>query len=170
MEDATVGTHENKNHESLAEMIKPSPILDIHELPIPLEWQIEFRGFFWGEGSMWIQGKSGSYAVRAAISLRSDDLEILKEFQKHLGGRIFIQSLLGTKTAARWQVSTKKDVERISQILITDLPFKKAKEVVIWKKAIQIRKDKMGRHWSPEQVSQMEKLAIELKALRAWTE
>lgn len=150
-------------------MSEPSVILDIQGNPIDSEWATEFRGFFWGEGSLWIQGKAGSYAVRAAISLRSDDKEILIEFQKRLGGRIFIQPLIGEKLAARWQVSKKEDVERIANLLKTNLPFKKAREVPIWKEAINLRKSKKGRHWTPEQIDKMESLAEQLKSLRKFT-
>jgi hypothetical protein len=158
-----------KNYESSVEMAEPSIILDIQGKPIDTEWAAEFRGFFWGEGSLWIQGKAGTYAVRAAISLRSDDKEVLIEFQRRLGGRIFIQPLLGEKLAARWQVSKKEDVARIASLLETKLPFKKAREVPIWKQAIDLRISKEGRHWTLEQIEQMNNLADQLKSLRQFT-
>src|SRR5205809_640337 len=89
MEIKTKSEHHG-NMVSLAETSNDqaqSTILDNVGEPIDPMWAATFRGFFWGEGSMYINrydrknhGPQYSYNVYCRIQLRDDDRLILEHY------------------------------------------------------------------------------------------
>lgn len=137
-----------------------SEILDIHGEPIDPIWAAEFRGFFWGEGTIAIlcgrpdanrPTKSGkprqmahySIAITASIGLRSDDAALLYELQRRLGGQITLENYRdgSGKTVTRWKVGVAADNLRVARLLEspTGLPFNKAKQLTLWRKAVEAK-------------------------------
>lgn len=106
---------------------------DINGVEINPIWMAEFRGFFFGEGYIGIttnglsRNKYLHYNPRIQITLRDDDISILKEIQAKLGGGLYREGL-GRKTKkdgkeyqskpyAVWRMRKKQDIERVLKIL-----------------------------------------------------
>ncbi len=138
-------------------MTGPAPILDINGKPIDPIWAAEFRGFFWGEGTIRIQSGRPqekamphvkwvgySTSMHASIGLRSDDAPLLMEFQRRLGGTLRIEKYRdgSSKTLNRWTVARAEDTVRIAALLksnVSRLPFNKRRQLKLWTKAVEIK-------------------------------
>lgn len=120
---------------------------DIHGCEIDPVWVAEFRGFFCADGYLGIvrDGKSRKgnqiYTARVNISLRLDDLPILEEIQKRLGGCICFagartkqkgdgSKVLVSNPTATWRVSGIKNITRVCDLLEGGIiPFRKKDQV-----------------------------------------
>lgn len=177
------------NAERLAEMANLSPILDVNGEPIDPIWAAEFRGFFWGEGTLNMIGGQPhrneypnrhwgrhSFSIQASIGLRSDDRAVLTEFQRRLGGKLRIEPYRDTseKTITRWVVATAKHCLRIAHLLEspTGLPFRKARQLEVWQKAVETKLRAgatAGSRYSNEDHAFMLWACQELRRLKEWT-
>ena len=145
-----------RNVETPAEMTGDAPILDINGEPIDPVWAAEFRGFFWGEGTIRVQAGRPlaekmphvkwvgySHSIAASIGLRSDDEPLLLEFQRRLGGNVRRERYrdASDKTISRWVVGVAIDNLRIARLLAspTGLPFLKAQQLAIWRQAVETK-------------------------------
>lgn len=157
-------------------MSVPTHVRDTHGKEIDQVWQAEFRGFFWGEGTIAVNQKTNGYsfAAVASIGLRSDDAAILMEFQRRLNGRIRIEPYRdgSGKTITRWVVGVAKDCERVGQILAggkTALMFNKKRQLDVWRRAVNIKVGTYtGTRYQPEQRDYLIWASEELKRLRKW--
>lgn len=176
------------NVEMSAETSDIGPLLDTSGAPIAPIWAAEFRGFFWGEGSLivrsnrplakrfpHVQWKGYSYSISAGVGLRSDDGAVLIEFQRRLGGVLRRETYRdgSGKTIDRWQVSATTDCLRIARVLEspTGLPFNKARQLVLWREAVEIKLSNgstSGSRYTPEAAERMRVLEETLRDLRKW--
>ncbi len=104
-------------------------------------WSAEFRGLFWGEGHLSITQQkklwSGKevitgqfYRTAVMIDLRADDVALLQECQRVLGGGLYLQHPKDEHPRKRWATTNKEDTLRVCQVLSGGLlPAKKSKEV-----------------------------------------
>jgi hypothetical protein len=172
-----------REYETVADVAMDGPILDINGVEIDPVWAAEFRGFFWGEGSLNMtcetQGRPKSIALAASIGLRCDDAAILEAFQAKLGGNLRSEPYRGVdtrKSISRWQQGIAMHNRRIGRLLEspTGLPFGKAKQLAIWREAVEIKiaagngKHRAATRYTSEQRARMHAIWIELKRLRAW--
>jgi hypothetical protein len=150
-------------------------IYDINGKELSNFWKAEFRGLFAGEGCLFLgtatrKTKTGSrliYRPEAIITLRSDDLPLLKEVQSRLGGRLSQRSDIYLKGRElprhRWYVQSKEDLLRVSLILQESLlPAKKWRELPYWTEAVLLRKNRGEKHTPDEN----QRLAFLLQAIR----
>ena len=128
------------------------PVIDINGEPIDPIWAAEFRGFFWGEGTLAVQRVSNknnktrdkwySFSIQATIGLRFDDAPLLCEFQRRLGGRIRVEQPRkeGLNPIVRWAIGKAKDCHRVGQLLSNGiLPANKAKQLNLWIEALNLK-------------------------------
>jgi hypothetical protein len=179
---------------TLAETASGGPTIeDIDGEPIDPIWAAEFRGFFWGEGTLAIQVmsrtlrsgatiKSGT-AIAVTIGLRDDDAAVLEAFRAKLGGVIRTEKYRdgSARTIRRWQVGSAPDVLRVAMLLEspTGLPFNKARQLALWRRALDLKIEAgkntnhaphalHGSRYRPEQRAEMLSIEAQLKALRKW--
>lgn len=175
-----------------------APLTDIEGEPIDPVWAAEFRGFFWGEGTMDVQanrpkqhGASGlpvgpkggtpnwyvdgwAITIIAKIKLRSDDGAVLREFHRRLGGGIREEKGPGnSKPLILWWVATVSQLPRVARILEspTGLPFKKARQLAIWREAIGYKLSRDGTRqarYTKEDRDRLLEIHKEIRALREW--
>jgi hypothetical protein len=177
-------------------MTGPDLLQDIHGEPLDPIWCAEFRGFFWGEGSLNISMHQPlakrqpqlnwvgySYHIQVSIGLRADDGDVLREFQRRLGGTLHQENYRdgSSKTILRWQVSTIRDCIRVGAILAnspTGLPFNKQRQLALWREAAAIklkyldqssRACKQRRSYSQEDSERFRWIWGELKSMRVWS-
>jgi hypothetical protein len=124
-------------------------------------WEAEFRGFFWGEGTLGFRpnhpfrrladGRQVTpvFTIHASIGLRWDDRYILTKFQERFGGVIRQEKYKKDpgKFIARWEVSDTDCNLEIYSILShgTNLPFNKKRQLELWHQALKIKKGAEGR-------------------------
>lgn len=172
------------NSETGPEMSPGSPITDVEGQAIDPIWAAEFRGFFWGEGTLNVQchrpagrGMVNSYstAITASIGLRSDDAPILVEFARRLGGRLRTEKYTRdpNRTITRWVCGTAADCLRIAQLLEspTGLLFNKARQLAVWRGAVEAKLRSgasAGSRYTPEDRAILLAADAELKRLRLW--
>lgn len=176
-----------RNAETPAETTGDAPITDVSGDVIDPVWAAEFRGFFWGEGTLAIQIQTHpkhqkSIAVAATIGLRSDDAAILEAFRDRLGGVLRTERYRdgSGRTIVRWQVGTSKDNLRIARLLDspTGLPFRKARELALWREAVVLKDTTKQRardispdariRYHPHERDRMVEIAVALKAMRLY--
>lgn len=140
-------------------------ILDVNGKVIPEDWKREFAGLFAGEGCLYLgkltrKGKTKSHVIylpQAIISMRSDELPLLLEIQRVLGGDVTQKSDTAWKNRKnewprhRWIVASKEALLRVASLLEdTLLPAKKWRELPYWKEAILLRKNRGEKHTDEE--------------------
>lgn len=162
------------NTKRAAETTAPrSQILDITGEPISEIWQAQFAGVFCGEGYLTVASYNSVHA-RLGMGLRSDDLPVLKEFQRRLGGSIHIDKGRGrVNPVARWAVDNADDCNRIRKILDRGciFEFRKRKELVPWGQILDLKlahRGKNGGRYGPEVRAQANALVEQVRALRIW--
>ena len=136
-------------------------------------------GFSDGEGCFRIhKGKSGTYyACHFQIKLRDDDLDILAECQRRTRiGNIYrdtpSRQTRNSNPNATWVVQARAECWKLVSIFDQfPLRSKKARDYVIWKKALDIwTKMKRGSRWhGPRDWSPMIALKYELERTRAYS-
>lgn len=167
-------------------MSVPAHIYDEDGKEIDPIWQAEFRGFFWGEGTiacsqnMHFSGGSYSFSGIASIGLRDDDGDLLREFHRRLGGRLRVEKYRSGihkddgRTIIRWAVGVAKKCERVGHILAggkTTLPFNKKRQLDIWRRSIHIKVGGTRQtRYSPEDKAYLMWAGEELKRLRRWSQ
>ena len=170
-----------RNARRLAETASPDPILDINGAPISPEWAGEFRGFFFGEGTLSAYYYNSTEtpgiqhaAIQASIGLRSDDAATLQEFQRRLGGKLSLEKYRdgSDRTITRWRCGTAANCYRIALLLGGPrIPFVKSRQVALWKEAVQLKMAKgiagSGRY-APEERKRLREIHDALLALRKW--
>jgi len=144
----------------------------------------EFRGYFMGEGYLGChtyhrKDKTFLRAV-AKISLRRDDIEVLKVIQKRFGGHLFndnhLRSIVGNNKIYKrspmtmWICVSKIELLEIGKVLSkTQLPAKKMKELSLWLKFINLIPKRGGRY-KRGQREIMLRIIDELKQMRKYKE
>jgi len=147
-----------------------TPIQDINGNEIDTRWLHEFCGFFAGEGCLMAYYRKNpqwghTFSVRAQIGLRYDDVEILREIQRKLGGQIRIDK----HGVARWRVSQMQDCERLVAILEQSvLPAVKLRQLPYWKDCWKVKRGRPpnGYGYSDEQIEQIKFLVEKLRELK----
>jgi len=179
-----------RNAETAAEMAAGAPVLDVNGEEIDPVWAAEFRGFFWGEGTLGFNAgqplqarnpewrfKRHSFAVTASIGLRSDDAALLGAFQHRLGGTLRTEPYRGAdsrKTITRWTCGTAVNNLRVARLLRspTGLPFNKARQLDLWEEAVRLKLANggtAGSRYTDEQHERMLAIGQALVALRVWS-
>lgn len=126
--------------------------------------EIEFVGFFMGEGSLCVRrcidrnslGDRTLYMPQICIDLRIDDLPLLFWIQKHIGGHVyykqknqeakkFTDHLIGRtytrNPTARWCVTSVKEARCVISLLEqVKMPAYKAKQIAIFKRFLDLKK------------------------------
>ena len=130
-----------------------------------------FAGFLDGEGCFTIRARKTRqhYELACAITLRADDVEVLREIQSRTGlGRIRFKShSRGPQSLqAAWEVTRKG--ECVALVALLDeypLRAKKRRDYAIWREAVLLwaRARARGNDWSA-----IEALRQQLMALRAF--
>lgn len=152
------------------------PIYDIHGEEISPEWAAEFRGFFWGEGSLTsVRGPArATPSPIVSIGLRADDQAVLEQFKQRLGGRIRQEPYRdgSGKFISRWVVIRAKDLVRIHLVLSsspTGLTFNKCRQLRVWGRMVVMKADrvKWTRH-IPEERDALRAMHDELHRLKLW--
>jgi hypothetical protein len=159
-------------------------VLDKNGDPLSQTFMAELRGFFAGEGCFYLhhyynrsKKTSGSVAVYCKIDLRADDGLVLEELQSKLGGSLThykykLPVARHRNPMIRWLVSTLEDCERIVCILSggePELSFKKMKELPIWQRVLEIKRDKKDRgqqSYTQTEMNEMNSLILQLKESR----
>lgn len=107
-----------------------------------------FAGFTDGEGSFNIVRNSGGTCnPRFKISLRIDDAAVLEGLEAAFGGFVsfLAASHASTRPAAQWVVSAKRDLPALLAYFDRfPLRAKKARDYVIWRRAVRIYCDRGG--------------------------
>jgi hypothetical protein len=172
----------NGNVERLAEQETTSSLFDINNNLITPEWAAEFRGFFWGEGCFYIHptfGNGRSFAITTKIELRKDDEEVLKEFQRRLGGKISYwdyKQHKGSNPTIRWWVARMTDCQRLVKLLTsnTNLPFNKQKQLNLWTRALELKQNRALRGaiapYFPEEREELNMICEQLKLYKRYQE
>ena len=178
------------NSETVAETTTGAPVLDVDGEEIEPVWAAEFRGFFWGEGTLGFTAgqplqqrnpqwtwKRHSFAVTASIGLRSDDAPLLAAFQRRLGGALRTEPYRFAdprKTITRWVCGTAVNNLRIARLLRspTGLPFNKARQLDLWEEAVRLKLaagGTAGSRYTDEQHARMLDIGQALVAVRVWS-
>ncbi len=140
---------------------------------VSADWWNEFRGFFYGEGTVGISwGSRGRGAIYLRITLRDDDSEALQHIRSVLGGKV---SYSTPKTDTRnsnpncmWFITGLSTclaiLEKLSDGVI---PAKKRKDIEI---AIEFCKWRLdcSRHLSAEQRTKQFDFRNRLKAIKVY--
>lgn len=157
-------------------------ILDIHGNPIDPLWAAEFRGFFFGEGSLEIGTVNHTYTSkghtythmqlrpRARIIQRDDSSAILEAIHAKLGGSVtrhgskkMISPVNGKGYISRptmsWHVMSGEGVQRVLDLLKGGmLPHQKLHEITYLEAYLALR-PRPGQKYTPEQFQR----ALDLK-------
>ena len=116
-------------------------------------WAAEFRGFFYGDGSVSLSKskRKGSYLYRPrlGIVLRLDSLPVLKDIQSHVGGGVDehvkgYTNNFGYKSnpTARWRTNSYSNIFAIIRDILLPgalLPATKRVEIETMYEMIQLR-------------------------------
>lgn len=134
-----------------------------------------------GEGCFWIHRERGGfhYSPQFKIKLRADDRPMLVECQRVLkvgnlynhpasksGGR-------NSRPSCSWMVQSRVDTERLAEFFDAyRLRSKKARDYVIWREAIDLRRNmKRGNRWhGPMDWTPMLEIKARLEAVRQYPE
>lgn len=170
------------------------PILDVNGEVIDAIWAAEFRGFFWGEGSLGVYLHQPhkiahpdrlyvgySYSVIASITARTDELDALRAIQSRLGGTLHVRKGFyvaekdgSHRTTSFWRVSHALECDRLGRLLAvnpTRMPFRKRLQLAAWQEANTIRSSKKrgrGTPYTDAEAERMRWLSDELKRLKDW--
>lgn len=144
------------------------PLANGHIAPVDFShidpfWWAEFRGFFYGEGSVYFRdvktrSSLGNPTSRRKlvpvlqVALRSDDRAILEDFHTKLGGQIIsYEAYKNHAPRTSWHTTGWSRVYNIIPYLIENaLPAKKVRELVLMKEACELRFS-MSRDLSEEE-------------------
>jgi hypothetical protein len=140
-------------------------------------------GFIDGEATFLIKKASGgrgeSYSCGLALSLRADDLPILREIQEQTGcGRITgPYGYPPKKPFYRWSLDSFEDTRRMVELLDRyPLRAKKAKDYAVWREAVLHRRDVPSPerndkgHYVSRDWSRMLALKADLEAVRVYAD
>jgi hypothetical protein len=144
-------------------------------IPSP-DWLREFAGLFWGEGSAFIAPNNGSYSAYISLGLRADNLPVLEEIQRYLGGTI-IKSNYAMKVnphaspAYQWRITGLKRVAHVAQLLLehSSFPAKKRQEVEQVLAFCQWRLPRISKLMSSEERETMRQMCEENKRTRVFS-
>ena len=166
---------------------------DIKGRTISKIWLAEFRGFFFGDGYLGVvaNGKNRKgkvyYSCRAQITIRDDDIKMLKDIKSKLGGLLHteqrgkISKKDGKVSISRpysvWRATGKKEVSVVCDILdMSVMPSKKIKEVIEMRKYLNTigavghgplnNKKKIASY--KRTLEKRDKIALELKRLHSY--
>lgn len=142
-------------------------------LDISDEWGNWITGFTDGEGCFLIAINENSAWCSFKINLREDDLEILEQIQKRLGGigKIYHQDESRTRNEKkinradqyRWQVCRISDIIHVIIPLFEKYPLKtkKLNDFEIWAKAARLIHAKM--HLMKEGMEEVIRLKVKME-------
>lgn len=152
-------------------------ILDINGVPFDPIWTAEFRGFFWGEGTIGIYRNNpkqkkwrGTVYASAGIGLRTDDEPVLIEFQNRIGGTLLREKYkkYPNRTVSRWRTANIQSCKLISNLLKggSVLSFNKKKQLGLWTEAVDVLIK--GGRYTPEEHQRFDEISVELRRLKDW--
>lgn len=127
-------------------------------------WEHWFAGLSDGEATFHIE-RNGQ--PRFQIALRDDDIEVLLECQKKLGGKVRTYSTKKGAMYSQWTVAGDECVS-IVQVLSGRMRSKKAKDCAIWCEAVVRRSElpRMSRKRKPLMLEFKEKLEAQRRAYK----
>jgi hypothetical protein len=129
-------------------------LMEVPTLEVDPYWAAEFRGFFYGEGYIDIQGPTQNWRPIITINLRADDEQLLRVICLRLGGCLAHRWRdLPEHPQCRWNLTgwgrVKAVIEQTSLLDQAILPSKKLYEVRMVYSAIQMR-EQMPYHPSKQ--------------------
>lgn len=146
-------------------------------------WEAEFRGLFWGEGSIgftYYYSQRGTFLFRPnlKINLRGDDRDILEDIKQHLGGHIYFTKKsrlthhangdFWSKPSVEWTVTNQDEVRNIHRILLAGLlPAKKRRDVLAFGTILDLLHT-TGKKYSIEEKERIRTLIDALRADRVY--
>ena len=161
-------------------------VVDVHGEPIDAEWAAEFRGFFWGDGSIEINRFSRKQSngkrwqglrPRLRLAQRADGVDILLAIQQKLGGRVYQYKghkivsggngrVYHSSPACYWEVTSKALSQRVLDILAgAKLPHSKRQQAAVLQEFLDARGGS-GHKIGPEGYRAGLELKERLSALR----
>lgn len=112
-------------------------------------WMYSFVGLFCGEGSALIvpTGKD-TYSAKLTLGLRYDDLPVIEDIHRRLGGSISFADTGGSHAMIRWDIHRRIQVQMACELILSHAasPYKKLKEVEIvlkfckWRESVPFAK------------------------------
>lgn len=137
------------------------------------EWWSEFKGFFYGEGTVHFNiSQSGSHNLMLKILLRADDSEILYDIQAKLGGNVRFEhrkrDTRNNNPAASWYITGIGRVYGIlSHIADGRLPAKKRRDIQLVREYCEWRLG-LPKFLTEEQIQMSENFRQRLIELRRY--
>ena len=158
--------------------------------------EAEFVGFFMGEGSLTVRkyttkpphGHKRMYMPRIAISLRIDDLPLLKWVQKNFGGHVYYNKAwtqlrkvtfrgkeYTQNPTAQWSAQSVKDCLKIIALLEqAKMPANKVKQVAVFKKLLELKKrgkryGYKGDWYTEKELDKIEETKLQLSSLKVFS-
>lgn len=135
-------------------------------------WWSEFRGFFYGEGSVSLRGSKGKAAIALSILLRGDDSEVLVHIHEVLGGTLRLNQInIGVRNPnpySQWVMSKLSACEAILLHLeVGLLPAKKRRDISL---ALEFCSWRLSqpRHLGPELHKVQEDFVQRLKDVKVY--
>ncbi len=102
------------------------------------DWAPYFAGLFTAEGALTLSINGASVIPRAQVTLRIDDLPLVKEIQRQTQtGRVYLSRRV--HPSAAWCVRRGDELSRVVQLLDEGpLRGKKAREFSVWRRAVAL--------------------------------
>ena len=165
-------------------------ILDVHGSPISPEWAAEFRGFFWGDGSIEINTlhrtrpdgtRWTGFRPRLRIGQRADNRAILDAIQARLGGNVWQykgHTMVSAANGRTYQSHPAFFYDITGTALVTRalallnnglLPHSKQRQIAIMQEYMAMR-PRPGGKYKPGDVEKVAALKQELIDIRKYRE
>lgn len=145
-------------------------------------WLAEFRGFFYGEGSVYIHKRNAFlwdktylpnpvYRPDLKIGLRDDDGNVLREIQRVLGGNLSFRKAIGkSNPSISWQLVGFRAVYPLLKLLSEGhLPSKKKKEFETMIEFSEARFKMPEKGLSAENIIILDAFFERMKLLKSYT-
>lgn len=144
------------------------PYSDVQHHLLDDDWLREFAGFFWGEGSAMILPNGSSYTAKISLTLRRDDLPLLQDVQRRLGGSLAWTGYKNKHRQVAWNVTGLERVKTVCELLLSasDLPAHKRGDMKLVLDFCDWRLPNLGCPLSDEDRTEMERRYQELQDYR----
>ena len=150
------------------------------------QWEAEFCGFFWADGSIYAAirnrpWKGSTYpqpSMRLSIDQRDDNPELIYWFNEQLGGNVY--ALKPRKTTGdhyqgrpmlRWYVESIDSIEQVLDILLDSIiPASKKRELAVFSEFVSIVRGRRDAHrkYAVQEIEQMRQLGLALQELKRY--
>ena len=138
--------------------------------------ELEFIGFFAGEGSLYIQksGNTGEYGGFSRyfipvfrIYLRKDDKRVLQQFKEMFGGSLCDgKGRRGHAPSAQWSVRSKTGCWKVLRLLEkSSLPFVKFKQLPLMREFLEL----YSKEYSDKSLERMKVIKESLSQMKKYS-